>query len=135
MVVQNRFTLPSRNSLIVRARSGSFQASRTCDLPHGWRDYSLTDSPKFAGHDYPSGREKSCVSKVSDQMALNKHVGGPKASLETFVKMRSERDAQLGAPKLLHPSLQVNLRGGRMPRADPDGQVRLKIPLAGDLPM
>ena len=87
------------------------------------------------GHDYPSGREKSCVSKVSDQMALNKHVGGPKASLETFVKMRSERDAQLGAPKLLHPSLQVNLRGGRMPRADPDGQVRLKIPLAGDLPV
>lgn len=89
----------------------------------------------FSGHDYPSGREKSCVSKVSDQMALNKHVGGPKASLETFVKMRSERDAQLGAPKLLHPSLQVNLRGGRMPRADPDGQVRLKIPLAGDLPV
>lgn len=86
------------------------------------------------GHDYPSGREKSCVSSVSDQMALNKHVGA-KASLETFVKMRSERDAQLGAPKLLHPSLQVNLRGGRMPRADPDGQVRLKVPLAGDLPL
>jgi hypothetical protein len=98
-------------------------------------DVRLSCHIAFTGHDYPSGREKSCVSKVSDQMALNKHVGGPKASLETFVKMRSERDAQLGAPKLLHPSLQVNLRGGRMPRADPDGQVRLKIPLAGDLPV
>ena len=68
-------------------------------------------------------------------MALNKHVGGPKASLETFVKMRSERDAQLGAPKLLHPSLQVNLRGGRVPRPDADGQIRLKIPLSGDIPI
>lgn len=88
----------------------------------------------FSGHDYPSGREKSCVSKLSDQMSLNKHVGGPKASLETFVKMRTERDAKLGAPKLLHPSLQVNLRGGRVPPPDKDGVRRLRIPLSGDMP-
>jgi hypothetical protein len=84
------------------------------------------------GHDYPTDRDKSCVSRVSDQMAFNKHVGGPESSLETFVKMRSERDATLGAPKLLHPSLQVNLRGGRLPDADADGQIRLRIPLSGE---
>lgn len=93
----------------------------------------------FSGHDYPpadGSRGPSCVSTVKDQMALNKHVGGtPQKTLEAFTKMRQERDGGLGTPKLLHMSLQVNLRGGKMPVPDQDGQRRLKVPLSGDLPL
>lgn len=89
--------------------------------------------PTQSGHDYPSERDKSCYSTVADQLAHNKHVGGPEASLDSFVEMRSRRDAALGTPKLLHPSLQVNLRGGRVPK-DEEGRSWLRIPLAGELP-
>lgn len=94
---------------------------------------SLKPRPTPPGHDYPSERDKSCYSTVADQLAHNKHVGGPGASLDSFVEMRSRRDAALGTPKLLHPSLQVNLRGGRVP-IDGEGRSWMRIPLAGELP-
>ena len=43
--------------------------------------------------------------------------------------MRTERDAKLGMPKLIIPSIQVNMRAGRMPPAEDDGGVYLKIPI------
>ena len=58
------------------------------------------------------------------------HVGGGKAK-EDFVKMRTERDAQLGMPKLIVPSLQVNMRAGHMPEPDDAGNVYLKVPVNG----
>ena len=62
------------------------------------------------------------MSLVSEQKLSNKHVGtGTKNTLETFVKCRENRDATLGAPTLLHPSLRVNLRGGRLPPPDEAG--------------
>jgi hypothetical protein len=47
--------------------------------------------------------------------------------------MREKRDKGLGAPKLLHPSLQVNLRGGRLPERDEEGRRFMKTPVEGDL--
>jgi len=46
-----------------------------------------------------------------------------------FVRIRTARDAQLGMPKLILPSVQVNMRAGEFPPAEDDGQTYLKIPL------
>jgi hypothetical protein len=48
---------------------------------------------------------------------------------DSFVKMRDARDAQLAMPKLIIPSLQVNMRAGQMPPADEKGDVFLKVPV------
>ncbi|MFT6932729.1 MAG: hypothetical protein ACJAXT_001427, partial [Paracoccaceae bacterium] len=47
----------------------------------------------------------------------------------TFVAMRQARDAALGMPKLIVPSLQVNMRAGQMPEPEQDGKVFLKVPI------
>ena len=84
----------------------------------------------FVGHDYKApGRDAfAWETTIGAQKAANKHVGGG-TSQEDFVTMRLERDAQLGMPKLILPSLQVNMRAGHMPPPDEDGQVYLKIPV------
>jgi hypothetical protein len=71
------------------------------------------------------------MSSVSQQIESNKHLG---VGLEDFVKMREQRDASLGSPRLLHASLQVNLRAGRMPPPDEMGRRFIRTPLKGDLP-
>ncbi|MFT5345583.1 MAG: hypothetical protein ACI95S_001320, partial [Dinoroseobacter sp.] len=48
---------------------------------------------------------------------------------EAFVEMREARDATLGMPKLIIPSLQVNMRAGHMPEPDTNGQTYLKVPI------
>ncbi len=84
----------------------------------------------FMCHDYgPNGREIRWETTVGDEKAHNIHVGGGK-SREEFVKFRTERDATLDMPKLILPSLQVNMRAGVVPR-DPDGNPMLKVPLSG----
>ena len=50
-------------------------------------------------------------------------------SQEDFVKMRDTRDAPLAMPRLIIPSLQVNMRAGQMPPADEKGDVFLKVPV------
>lgn len=72
------------------------------------------------------------MATVSAQQSSNKHVGAG-IKLEEFAAMRRERDASLGVPKLLHASLQVNLRGGRLGRSDDMGRRWIKLPLSGDL--
>lgn len=74
------------------------------------------------------------MSLVSEQSRLNKHVGGS-TTLEAFIKMREERDAQLATPRLLHAALQINLRGGRMPLPDAEGRRFIRVPLSGDFPL
>ena len=59
----------------------------------------------------------------------NRHPLGSGKSAEDFVKMRDERDASLAMPKLIIPSLQVNMRAGQMPPADDEGDVFLKVPV------
>ena len=64
---------------------------------------------------------------MAEQKANNIHVGGSKTR-EDFIKFRTERDAQLAMPKLIIPSLQVNMRAGEVP-TDQDGNPMLKVPI------
>ncbi|MEL6205453.1 MAG: MBL fold metallo-hydrolase [Pseudomonadota bacterium] len=82
----------------------------------------------FMCHDYgPGGRTIAWETTVAEERASNIHVGGGKTK-EEFVKFRTERDAQLQMPKLILPSLQVNMRAGEMPRDD-EGDLMLKVPI------
>jgi glyoxylase-like metal-dependent hydrolase (beta-lactamase superfamily II) len=113
-----------------------------CDFPGGsaetmWESIqkilALPDETRiFVGHDYKAeGRDHyAWESSVGEQKALNKHVGAGK-SKEEFVRMRKERDATLAMPKLIIPSLQVNMRAGRMPEPEDNGVSYLKVPVNG----
>lgn len=82
----------------------------------------------FMCHDYgPNGRDIQWETTVADEKAHNIHVGGGK-SREEFVRFRRERDATLAMPRLIIPSLQVNMRAGEVPR-DRDGNPMLKVPV------
>ena len=84
----------------------------------------------FMCHDYgPNGRDIQWETTVGEEKAHNIHVGGSKTR-EEFVKFRTERDAQLAMPKLIIPSLQVNMRAGAVPK-DADGNPMLKVPVNG----
>ncbi len=88
------------------------------------------DMRLFMCHDYgPNGREIRWETTVGDEKAHNIHVGQGKTR-EDFVKFRTERDAQLAMPKLIIPSLQVNMRGGEIP-TDEHGNPVLKVPVNG----
>ena len=111
-----------------------------CDFPGGSSEtlynsiqkiLALPDETRiFVGHDYkaPGRDEYAWETTVGEQKALNIHVGEGK-SAEDFVKMRDSRDATLAMPKLIIPSLQVNMRAGQMPPADEKGDVFLKVPV------
>ena len=92
---------------------------------------SLPDAMRlFMCHDYgPNGRDIQWETTVGDERVHNIHVGGGKTK-EEFVKFRTERDAQLAMPKLIIPSLQVNIRAGNVPK-DKDGNPVLKVPVNG----
>ena len=84
----------------------------------------------FLCHDYkPAGRDHhSWETTVGEERASNVHVGGD-VSEQDFVAMRRARDATLAAPTLLLPSIQVNVRAGRLPAAESNGVRYLKIPM------
>ncbi|MCI4662017.1 MAG: MBL fold metallo-hydrolase [Neomegalonema sp.] len=83
----------------------------------------------FMCHDYgPNGREIRWETTVAEEKAHNIHVGGGKTR-EEFIKFRTERDATLDMPKLIIPSLQVNMKAGELPEANEQGQRFLKVPL------
>lgn len=92
---------------------------------------SLPDETRlFMCHDYgPNGRAIMWETSVAEQKANNIHVGGGKTRDE-FIKFRTERDKQLDVPKLIIPSLQVNMRAGEVP-TDKDGNPMLKVPVNG----
>ncbi|XAH23552.1 MBL fold metallo-hydrolase [Xylophilus sp. GW821-FHT01B05] len=80
-------------------------------------------------HDYPpAGREASCRSTVAAQRAHNIHVREGIAETD-FVARRQARDATLALPALMLPSVQVNMRAGRLPPAEGNGTAYLKIPI------
>lgn len=84
----------------------------------------------FLCHDYkaPDRDEYQHETSVAEQRRYNVHVHEG-VSEEAFVKMRTERDATLDMPKLILPSVQVNMRAGQMPPAEDNGQVYLKVPI------
>ncbi|MBS9402935.1 MBL fold metallo-hydrolase [Halomonas sp. TRM85114] len=84
----------------------------------------------FLCHDYkaPDRDEYLHETSVAEQRAHNVHVHEG-VSEDAFVTMRTERDATLDMPKLILPSVQVNMRAGHMPPAEDNGQVYLKVPI------
>ena len=111
-----------------------------CDFPGGSSEtlyqsiqkiLSLPDATRiFVCHDYkaPGRDEFAWETTVGDQKAQNVHVGAGKDQ-DSFVEMRDARDAQLSMPKMIIPSLQINMRAGHMPQADASGDVFLKVPI------
>jgi glyoxylase-like metal-dependent hydrolase (beta-lactamase superfamily II) len=88
------------------------------------------DTRLFMCHDYgPNGREIRWETTVAEERAHNIHVGGG-ISREEFVRFRTARDATLAMPKLILPSLQVNMRAGAIP-TDASGRPMLKVPVNG----
>ena len=92
---------------------------------------SLPDEMRlFMCHDYgPNGRDIQWETSVGEEKAHNIHVGAG-ATRESFIKFRTERDATLAMPKLIIPSLQVNMRAGEIP-TDASGRPMLKVPVNG----
>lgn len=84
----------------------------------------------FLCHDYKApGRdtfqhETSVAEQVNENVHVHKGI-----SEDEFVKMRTERDATLGMPRLIIPSVQVNMRAGELPPAEENGTVYLKVPI------
>ncbi|MBT8410199.1 MAG: MBL fold metallo-hydrolase [Octadecabacter sp.] len=112
--------------------------SARCDFPGGsaselydsiQKVLALPDETRlFMCHDYgPNGRTIEWETTVAQQKAENIHVGAGKTR-EEFIKFRTERDAQLDMPRLIIPSLQVNMRAGEVPK-DKDGNPMLKVPV------
>ena len=113
-----------------------------CDFPGGSSEVLYDSVQKilalpeatriFVGHDYkaPGREDYAWETTVGEQKARNVHVGEG-ATKDSFVEMRNARDATLAMPKLIIPSLQVNMRAGQMPPADTDGKVFLKVPVNG----
>lgn len=111
-----------------------------CDFPGGSADnlynsiqkiLALPDETRiFVGHDYlPEGRtEYIWETTVAEQKQANIHIGNQR-SKDEFVQMREARDAGLAMPRLIIPSLQVNMRAGNMPEPEDDGNRYLKVPL------
>ena len=89
-----------------------------------------SDTRLFMCHDYkaPERSVYQHETTVAEQRDANIHVHDG-ISEDEFVRMRTERDATLGMPKLIIPSVQVNMRAGEMPPADDNGQVYLKVPI------
>ncbi|WP_299593301.1 MBL fold metallo-hydrolase [uncultured Microbulbifer sp.] len=88
------------------------------------------DTRMYMCHDYPpnGAREHQCETTVGAQKRDNIHLHDG-ISEDEFVKMRSARDATLGMPRLILPSIQVNIRAGQMPPAEDNGTVYLKVPI------
>ena len=110
-----------------------------CDFPGGsakvlfgsiQKILSLPDETRiFTCHDYkaPGRDEFAWETTVGAQKAKNVHIAGK--SEDEFVEMRETRDAQLSMPKLIVPSIQVNMRAGNMPEAEDNGTSYIKVPI------
>jgi glyoxylase-like metal-dependent hydrolase (beta-lactamase superfamily II) len=88
------------------------------------------DTRLFMCHDYkaPGRDEFAWQTSVAEQRESNVHVNA-RVSRDEFVTMREGRDAELGMPKLILPSIQVNVRAGRLPEPESNRVRYLKIPL------
>ncbi|TEB23410.1 Metallo-hydrolase/oxidoreductase [Coprinellus micaceus] len=148
-----RWTLRRRHALLPRA---DFPGGSPMDLYNSIQRV-LAMSPNtriYAGHDYPPEGSKQvgerCWSLVSEQRLKNVHLkarldeiaassspasqtdgseGLAERLMNAFIEWRAKRDSGLGAPRLIHPSLQVNICAGKLPKPDAQGMRMLKIPL------
>jgi glyoxylase-like metal-dependent hydrolase (beta-lactamase superfamily II) len=82
----------------------------------------------FMCHDYPETRAVQYETTVAAEKAGNIHVKDG-ISEDAYVQRREARDATLAMPRLILPSLQVNMRAGHLPPAENNGRVYLKLPI------
>lgn len=110
-----------------------------CDFPGGsaetlydsiQRLYRLPgDTRVFTCHDYqPGGRALQCESRLAEQSSSNVQLDAL-TSREEYALFRKERDATLGMPELILPSIQVNIDAGRLPAPHANGRSYLTLPL------
>ena len=113
--------------------------SARCDFPGGdagklfdsvQKIYALGENMKlYLCHDYPPNNRKPLPWFLSSvQQSENIHIN-LSTKKQDFVQMRQQRDAQLNQPKLIIPSIQVNIRAGNFPQPESNGKTYLKIPL------
>lgn len=109
-----------------------------CDFPGGnaaelydsiQRILALPDETTlYMCHDYgPGGRDYEWSTTVAEQKARNIHLAGK--NREQYIEARTKRDAELSLPKLIVPSVQINMRAGEMPPAEDNGTSYIKIPI------
>lgn len=115
--------------------------SARCDFPDGsaaelyasiQKIYALGDNTTlYMCHDYqPNQRELAYHCTVAQQKADNLHISAG-VTKDDYVNTRETRDGSLKVPRLIYPSLQLNIRAGQLPPADDTGQYFLKTPLTG----
>ena len=115
------------------------QGTGRCDFPEGSAEklfdsirklYELPDTTRvFVGHDYqPGNREVRWESTIKEQKKSNIQLT-ESTRREDFISARNTRDKQLAAPRLLLPSIQVNIDGGQLPAAENNGVSYLKMPV------
>lgn len=97
------------------------------------RLYELQDATRvFLCHDYPvAGVAPTAQTTIAAQKAGNVQLNATTSEVD-YVAFRTKRDATLAAPRLLYPSLQVNIRAGRLPEPDAAGRVFLRLPVRVD---
>jgi glyoxylase-like metal-dependent hydrolase (beta-lactamase superfamily II) len=111
-----------------------------CDFPAGSADdlyhsvherlYQLPEDTKvYTGHDYmPNGRPLKFMATIAEEKRDNIQLK-EQTTKDSFVRARNERDKTLAAPKLLLPSVQVNIDAGHLPKASKNGKRYLRIPI------
>ncbi|MBI5460927.1 MAG: MBL fold metallo-hydrolase [Gammaproteobacteria bacterium] len=110
-----------------------------CDFPRGsaqdlyrsitQRLYTLPDDTQvYVGHDYPDNREVRYITTIGESKQCNVDLPAGRSE-EEFVSRINARDKHLAAPRLLFPSLQVNINAGVLPNAENNDVSYLKIPL------
>lgn len=112
-----------------------------CDFPAGSAEtlydsvsrvlFALPESTHvFTGHDYqPGGRPLRFQSTIGEEKRSNIHINA-QTTREDFIRFRNDRDKTLSAPRLLLPSIQVNIDAGHLPAAHPNGKHYLTIPIS-----
>ena len=115
-----------------------YYGTARCDFPGGdagvlydsiQRIYRLPEETRlFLCHDYPhEGQNPVSMVSLAESRKSNRHISS-NTSREAFVSMRTERDRQLGMPRLILPSIQINIRAGATPTPDSNGVSYLRVP-------
>lgn len=110
-----------------------------CDFPSGsaaqlfesiQRLYRFPASTRvFVGHDYqPGGRRIRCETTIGEERSSNTQIRAD-TSKEAYVELREKRDATLDLPRLIVPSIQVNIRAGALPDPETNGVRYLRVPV------
>ncbi len=110
-----------------------------CDFPKGSAKdlynsvmnklYVLPDETKiYPGHDYPGNRDLMTYTTIKDSKECNSDLPANK-NMDEYIEFMQARDKRLPPPKLIYPSVQVNMDAGRLPKPENNGSQYLKIPI------